>query len=276
MEPLDIKLVYTASKRDRRRARPAYAAAPTRASFIVFVGALSVVVAGALYYVTWWRADPKLRVLLLMRTPLPGVNLNDAASALVPAEKGTPATRSANPPTRPVVSTGEMEAQVTEAKFVVATVVAWVALITLAAAALALSGGALVGASGALSERVVRPVFTTVAVIAVGWGIYAFMSSGGLFVPDHLRLSVLAGLIVIVALGLFVGRGERALTYLAAILLILSAAGSGVALDVAVRHGLVKPDELPMALLPLGLLAFVAQSLWGWILLPLAPRLCRR
>jgi hypothetical protein len=234
---------------------------------------MSMVVAGALYYVTWWKADPKLRVLLLMRTPLPGVNLDDTAGALVPTETGTPTKRAANPPSQPTLSKAEVQAQLTEAKVGIATVIGWGALVTLAAAALVLSGGALLGATMALSKRSVRSLFVVVVVVVAGWAVYVFMSPGGLFVPDHLRISVLAGLLVLVTVGLLAGRGGRGLTYLAAILLILSAAGSGIALDMSVRHELIKPDELPMALLPLTLSVFIAQSLWGWILLPLAPRL---
>lgn len=273
LEPVEIKVIYSASRRGRRGTYRIGSAASTGVSLTVFVGVMSVAVAGALYYTTWLRADPKLRVKLLMTTPLPGLNLDAAAAALVPPDAGKPASPVRQQPARPAVSAAEVQAQVTEAKLRVSIVVGWAALVTMAAAALALSGGDLVGRGLGWSKRAGLCTVGLVAIAGVGWAIYSIWSSEGRFVPAHLRLGVLAGLILIVVFGLLLGRGGPRLAYLSAVLLFLSSAGSVAALQLAVQHEMIKPDELPMQLLPLSAVVFIAQSLWGWILLPLAARL---
>ncbi|MGD2109496.1 MAG: hypothetical protein PVI86_08895 [Phycisphaerae bacterium] len=281
VEPLEVKVIYSASRRGPRPTKRVGPRSSTNTSLLVTVGVLSLAVAGALYYATWLRADPKLRVRLFMRTPLPGVNLDDVAQALVPpdAKDAAISPRPASGPRAVTASEGvrlssaEVQAQLTEAKLRVAIVVGWVALVTVAIAVLAVCGGALTGRGLDGSRRALLCIVGVIALAGLGWSAYSRLGPEWRFVPQHLRLGVGAGLIVLAMAGTLVARGGRGLAYVAAVLLILSAAGTVAALQLTVQHEVVKLDELPMQLLPLSICVFVAQSLWGWILLPLAPRL---
>ena len=72
-----------------------------------------------------------------------------------------------------------------------------------------------------------------------------------------------------------IGRGAGRLTYLAAIMLILAAAGSAMGLWIGTSYDAIKPHELPTALMPSMVLVFILHSLWGWILVPIASRIGR-
>jgi len=161
----------------------------------------------------------------------------------------------------------------TEAKLKIATVVGWLILATIAAGALAVLGGASIGRSTSPATRVWLCVLGGSAAALVLVVIYTLPGPEGRFTPSHIRFSILAGLIVMAIVGLIIGRGARQLCYVAGVLLILSAAGSVAALHLAVSHELIKPEELPLQLLPLSVVVFIAQSLWGWVLLPIGSRL---
>ena len=94
--PLEIKVIYSASDRPRRRRRitkptsrispDARPTAGDRAHAVVrittkprrgwiVVGLLNVLIAGGLYYGTWWKADKFIYDVFTWSTPLPGMDL---------------------------------------------------------------------------------------------------------------------------------------------------------------------------------------------------------
>ncbi|UCC29101.1 MAG: hypothetical protein JSU86_12965 [Phycisphaerales bacterium] len=289
--PLDIKVIYSATKRHRRGWWASRAAVPIQDTGLVVLGILNVIAAGGLYYATCWWADPELRFRVLMHTPLPGVDLREAKlpSASPPTgEEAQPIwiisevakQQGRLPPDlvpdsaeAPRDLTANARAQTAQAVKFVGTVVGWEALATIAACALALAGGALVGRAGTAGLRLAGVVVALVGLVAIGWAAYDLWVQYGRLVPDQLRTDI-GGLVLLAALaGLVIGRRIRGLTYLAAIILILSAAGSVVGLYVGAQFDAVKPEELPLPFFAFVVVVFVIHSLWGWVLLLLASRI---
>lgn len=274
--PLDIKVVYSSSRRYRLGGRILRGGGPTPRSRLLLLGLVNLLAASGLYYATWWLADPELRIKLIFHTPLPGVSPQMTAGVLVPP-------RPKLSPSRPPAAVGQAPGAVHSAKGVstdalifVGTVVAWEILATIAACALALSGGTLVGypESGRWRRGVL--ILALLALAALGWAMLGLWTRYQRFTPDQLRYGVASLVVLIALIGLFIRRGARTLTFLAAIVLIISAAGSAVGLYIGKQYDAIKPEELPLPFLAFVTLVFVIHSLWGWILLPLASRVGHR
>ena len=229
------------------------------------IGLVSLSVAGSLYYGTWWRADPEIRLRVLMHTPLPGVDVGQAAAALGPSSARTPPAHEPAAKDTPVARR--------QAAWFVGTALGWEVLCTLAACALALSGGALLGRGSTSAWRAAGMALGFVGLCIAGWKAYGLWVQYHRFVPDQIRVDVGAAVLIFTLIGAWVARWARGLTLLGAILLILSSCGSVFGLYVASHYGALQPSELPFSLLPLAALVFVTQSLWGWILLFLSRRI---
>ncbi len=264
--PLDVKVVYDArSRRRRSRSVRPYLSRGGRRLTPILIGMINLAAAAGIYYGAWWQADPELRLKLLMHTPLPGVDVDEAAAVFGPPQTRALAHRKAAQP-------GSSDTRKQAALFV-GTAFGWEALCTLASCALALSGGALLGRAGGATWRAGAIMLAVVGLSAAGWKAMGLWTQYGRFVPDQLRVDMGAAVLIFALIGAAIARGVRGLTLLAAIALILSACGSVFTLHVGARYGAVQPSELPMSLLPFAAAVFAIQSLWGWILLPLAWRL---
>ena len=289
--PLDIKVIYSATKRHRRGWWASRAAVPIQDTGVVVLGILNVIVAGGLYYATCWRADPELRFRVLMHTPLPGVDLQEATlpgavsptgeaaepvwiiSEIARQQGQLPPDLSPGLPKAARDPKANARTQAAQAITFVGTVVGWEALAIIAACSLALAGGALVGRAGTAGLRLAGIVVGSVGLVAVGWAAYHLWVQYGRLVPDQLRTDI-GGLVLLAALaGLLIGRRIRGLTYLAGIMLILSAAGSVVGLYIGAQYEAVKPEDLPLPFFAFAVLVFVIHSFWGWVLLLLASRI---
>ena len=274
--PLDIKVVYSSSRRHPRRGRNLRGGGPTPRSRLLLLGLVNLLAASGLYYTTWWLADPELRIKLIFHTPLPGMSPQMTAGVLVP-----PRPKLSPPPPRAVVGQApgaahSVKGVSTDALIFVGTVVAWETLATIAACALALSGGTLVGFAESGRWRGVVIILALLALAALGWAMLGLWTKYQRFTPDQLRYDVASLVVLIALMGLFIRRGARRLTFLAAIVLIISAAGSAVGLYIGKQYDAVKPEELPLPFLAFVILVFVIHSLWGWILMPLASRVGHR
>ena len=159
-----------------------------------------------------------------------------------------------------------------EAILFVGTAIGWEALATLAACALALSGGTLLGRAGGAGWRRGVLILCLLTLATLGWAALGLWTKYERLTPDLLRYGIAVFVVLVALTGLALRRGEKLLTYLAAIVLILSAAGSVVALCIGSRYEAVNPAELPMPFVIFLALVFALHSLWGWILLPLASR----
>lgn len=269
---LDIKVIYSSSRRRRRGRWIPRAGGPIPRSRLLVLGVVNLMAASGVYYATWWVADPELRIKIIFHTPLSGVDLDSTAGALVPPGSKLAPARTSGGVEQTSGATARVEGTSSDAILFVGTAIGWEALATLAACTLALSGGTLLGRAGGPAWRRGVLILCLLTLAALGWVALGLWTKYERLTPDLLRYGI-AVLVVLVALsGLALRRGEKLLTYLAAIALILSAVGSVVALCVGSRYEALNPADLPMPFVIFLALVFVAHSLWGWILLPLASR----
>jgi hypothetical protein len=252
-----------------------YTGRPSRGGRLAALGVLNVLIACGLYYGTWWLADPELRVRALMHTPLPGVSLDDTAKIFDSMQLKSQSGTSPQAALKALGAEPDARGRTTDAVLFVGTLVGWELLATGAACALAMSAGALLGRVGGAVFRLAGVLLALAGMIAVGWMVYGLWTQYGRFVPGQLRFGI-AGIMLIAWIGGLTLRGRaKGLTLLAAIMLILSAAGSVFALKIGVQYDALSPDELPLALTTSLAAVFALHSLWGWILLPLALRIRR-
>lgn len=267
--PLDIKVVYDASSRPGRQGKAMPVGGRRRRPMLPVVALLNILVAGALCYATWWPADKFIYLNFVLHTPL-DVDVDAAASAIVPSLAANPsaADLEEEPPENsfaPPAIVGRT-AQIV----IAATGYLWLMLATIACCALGLAGGAGVGHTGGSTLRGAGAVLSLAVVLGLAWAGYSVWSEyGSEYPPDKLRAGM-AGLVFLsVMAGLAIGRAPRGLSRLAAVILILAAVGSAVALYLGRLCGAVDPEY--SSILSLGIV-FVVHSLWGWILFPIASR----
>ncbi|MGB2986140.1 MAG: hypothetical protein WBE26_09685, partial [Phycisphaerae bacterium] len=261
--PLDIKTVYSALKRHRRRKPGLYGRGSVRHSRLVLLGMLNLIVAGGLYYGTWWQVDKFLYLKLMLNTPLPIGDIEAPSSFLVPnltdAPKTQPSPKIEGDPTTLPRFTGQT-AQV----ILWVSAYGWLSLAVIANCALALAAGSSLGRSGGSTWRVFGFIFLIAAVAGLAWiGHEQWVRYGTEYPPDYWRAFMAGPVLVCVLLGLATGRGTRRWTYVASIMLILSAIGSVVGLYLGSQCGAIKPAELPVSFLPFLAIVFVIHSVWG-------------
>lgn len=267
--PLDIKVVYAGSARGRSGRRRIGSSAP--ATNFIRLGVINLLVASALYYGTWWQADPELQVMLLMHTEFSGVDSDAVVKQLIPdrteGSSGPNAAVAQAPVTLPMV-----QGLTSRGNLFLTTVHAWKILSTLSVCALALSGGTFLRRGGKSRVRTAGVILGPLVICALGWMIYSRWTTFGGYVPDELRFASAAIAIIAMLFGMLVGEKARRFANVAAILLILSAAGTAWGLHVAVQSSAIEPKYATVGALAV---IFGLHSLWGWILLPLAARLPR-
>lgn len=270
--PLEIKVVYSASKRHRRRGRLARVGGVAGPVFLVCLGALNLAAAAGMYYGTWWRVDKFLYFKFVTTVQLPGLDVDVAGGLLVPASGATP--RSTPAPTPEVAADANATFSGQTANVVLGvTAYSWLTLATITTCALALSSGRALGRAGGSLWRLAGIVLMLgLAAVLAWWGYGVGVEHGMQYKPSQLRIGMGGLTLLLFFVGLAGGRGVRRWTYAASILLILSAVASVIGLYLGSLSGAIAPGDLPMALLPSLGLVFVIQSLWGWILLPLASR----
>ena len=271
-EPLDINVIYSASSRGRRRRRAARAIAPARSSFVVLLGLLNLAAAGGHYYWTCWDVDKFVYLRLTLGTQ---IVVDPAFGSSFLAQDTKDSAKA--PPSAPVEHTSSPRpffADQTSRVVLWGTAYGWLTLAILATCALALSSGALFGSTCGLLWHRVGLILALVGLIGLGVAGYAIWHRFGVvYPPDYWRAFMVGPVVVCALLGLGTERGGYRFTRLAAIMLILCAVGSVVGLYLGSLCGAIRPHELAVPFLPFLALIFIAHSLWGWVLLPLASRL---
>ncbi len=276
-EPLDIKVIYSSSSRPRKVRRKAAPPPPKEKkpppppkakksgrspSSGVLLGFVTLGVAGLLAYVTWWQIDSFLYRTMAMKTPIPGVDLNQVAGMIAPA-----ASSGAPPAAAAPVAPGGLDATAS----IILAAYSWLTCATIASCVLAFSGGALLGRAGGSALRLVG---TLVAVGGAGWlawEVYRDLTDfGSGYPPNHLRAGWCAFVVVMAFVGLAWGRNVRGLTRLAALALIVSALVTVAGLYVGGQHDALSPERTTSTYM---ITAFVVHSLYGWILLPISFRI---
>lgn len=272
--PVEVKVVYSVSQRRRRSSVVRIGPSPAGSTKLMVVGLLSAAMAVGMYYAAWWKADPELRAMVLMHTPLVGLDF-DGVSTLMSKAIAPEDSAVATGLTSVGASEDVAAAQLVQAARFVITILAWEAITTVSILLLALLSGGLIARAGPGGLRRAAVFIGLIALALVAAAGLWLWSHYGRFEPKQLRTDVAALVLCFGLLGLMLRRGGCKLGRLAAVLLILSAAGSAYTLNVLVEFGAVKLQDLPLALLPCTAVVFIVHSLWGWFLLLLAPRLGR-
>jgi hypothetical protein len=244
---------------------------------------LNLIVAGALCYGTWWRVDPYLYMTMMLHTPVPvqGVDLDEAATHILgisPEESGSTVPMPAadadsplpapNPPER----TQQYRSDTAQA-VIFGSAYIWLALATIACCVVAASGGASLGRAGGRPIRTFGVIAASGGMLALVYVVYQMWGEyGWQYRPTHWRTGMSLLVLLTAFAGLVVARGARRLTRLAAVLLIVSAAGSVAGLYLGAQAGAIPVEQsTPMFLA----LVFIIHSLYGWILLPVSSRVAR-
>lgn len=273
--PLEVKVIFDASSRGRRRTtrRVSRPQRISRSSPWIILGILNFLIAGGLYYATWWRVDPFIYMTLMLKTPV-DVDLNMAAGIFMPrpTEPHEPAPLSVvEQPSSPSVAlsyTGR-----TAQMMIGGAAYGWLTLATLAACALSVSAGAAIGRIGGQRGRRVGTLLAlTLTLVLTVAALVVWNQFGRKYLPIHLRMGM-GGLVLVTGLvGLAVGRAARGLARLSAITLILSAFGTVTGLYLGSRCGAIPPAQSTPLYLAL---AFFIHSGYGWIQLPILSRMGR-
>lgn len=271
--PLDIKVIYSASsRRPQKRGQTIAARRKSPASRWALVGVVSLLAVGGHTYATWWPVDKFVYMVFAMKTPIPGVDVDQAAGALFP---GLAAGAETEPTLSPEEGPAETPKYVGQTATIVIGVTAysWLTLAMVASCALAVSAGAAFGRAGGSQIRRVGAILAAGSALILAWIAFDILSEYDRgFPPSYLR-AWMAGLVALsTVIGMAIGRGVRGLTRLAAVTLILAGVGTAVGLYLGNQCGAVSAERsTPLAML----LAFVVHSLYGWILLPISSRLAR-
>ncbi len=244
-----------------------------RSAWWLILGLANVLAASGFYYGTWWPVDWLLYETVVLRTPLPGVDL-EAASALFGATVAGPTT----PPETvslktPQVPTPRFTGQ-TAATVIGATMYGWLTLATVAYSLVALAAGTALGKAGARRSRRIWLILACGMLLAMlAWAGFLWIKYGLKYPPNYLRAGM-AGLVGLSALlGMAIGRWAGWFTRCAGVVVILSALGSVAGLSLlracdAVDH--------KYASIPFMAMVFAAHSFYGWLLLlPIASRVGR-
>ncbi len=268
--PLDITVIYSRSSRGRGRSG-GYVRSGSGATGLLRLGILNLLVAGTLYYGTWWWVDPDLQVKILMHTEFGGVGSDDLVAQLIPAQakpKSQPAAKS-----KAVVAKAPTVQGLTSKGAVFgASLYGWELLSTLSICALALASGAMLRRGGSTRIRIAIAVVAAGLFCVLAWKVYSLWTGWGGYVPDELRYGSAAAMSAAMLLGLLFAQETRRLNRLAAVLLILSAGCTAWGLHVSVQSNALDPKYATPAYLAA---AFAVHSAWGWILIPLTARFPR-
>jgi hypothetical protein len=246
---------------------------------LLILGILNLIVAGALYYGIWWQVDPFLAVSMFLKTPIvtdvPEAELSAAVSQML----GMPIDVKPQTPPEPVA---EPEAHrprwsgSTTQKIIPGAAYAWLSLATIGCCAVALAGGATLGASAGPGnlKRVVGLFLLLFFIGGLAYGGFVMFTRYRTGYPvEYLRAGMGGLALGAAALGLALsprGRGLRRVTRLASYALVVSATASAVGVYLWGQSGAMEPQYAAPAMLAL---IFAAHSAWGWLLLLLSFRM---
>ncbi|MBI1827106.1 MAG: hypothetical protein HY287_04125 [Planctomycetes bacterium] len=264
---LQIRVIYDSRNRGRATVVTTKIIPVAGASRLAFLAFGSLIIASALYFGTWWRVDPFLSRVVILKTPMDlepqqvaalfGVGPVDSQNATPDANKApqeAPHPRWTGHAARNIIVGGALT---------------WLTLTTIAIWLMALASGAAFGRLRP-AVRSVAPMLFLLILIPLGvatW--YVWKNYGMKYLPEHLRIGM-GGLVVLAwALGLMIRR-LRGATRFAAYMLIVASIGTAAAIYLGTQTGAMDAAQFKI---PVIAAILVAESLWGWISLITSRRL---
>lgn len=287
-EPLDIKVIYSATGRRAQPVRVAPTAKPKAAAVsapvkrsvavrapivrvhastrgVLALGALNLMVGMVMLTVTWWPVDQFIYQKFVYKTPVdiaalgPMFGLKPEQIQAVPEESSAPAAP------QPAITGTAAQAVIASTGY------GWLVLSTIAGYALTLAAGTALGqCSNSTWRRHTVIVFMGVLLGLGVAGVYTWQEFQTRFPPDYLRWGMLIGGVAFLLLGMIFDRGVLRWSRCAAVLIIIAAVGSVVGLYLGALSGAIPPAQSSIVFL---LIVFAMHSLYGWLLWLLAPRL---
>lgn len=270
--PFEIKVVYDASRKRRGTAIRTSAVRQTQrpGAGLVLGAMLNLVVAAAMYYAIWWKADPFLYITMIKKTPM-DVPPSFAAN---PLGLATPEDLEPRGPEPSTASNSEANAGwsgKTAQVVIPAAAYGWLVLATASAFAVALVGGAWLGAIGGHWIRVAGLIGLLALVGGVGFFAYKIWAEYEMmYKPDQLRAGMGWLTLLVALLGLAAAARARGITKLAAVVVLIAAAGTPVGLWLWNQCGALDPQFANWSWMAA---AFVIHAAWGIVLLVMASRI---
>jgi len=276
--PVEVQVVFDSSRQRGRRTRPV--ARPSVSRAMLLLGAISLLVSGAMYYAIWWKVDPFIYLSLCLKSPLDvrvptaetaggQPDLEDAASVIFrirPERNSNPGTDSGETTAAAPRWTGS-----TARNVIGAAAYSWLTLATLGCLALALAAGVQLSSGSAGGMRILGAFLTIGIAAALAYGAFRVWGEFKIgYKPNHLRLGMGGLVLLAAAVGLTIRRGSRPASRVASIALIVAAAGSAVGLYLWGEAGAIEMRYAAPGFLAL---VFAVHSLFAWILLPLSWRI---
>ena len=248
------------------------------------LGLLNILIAGGLYYGTWWKADRFIYEVFVFRTPVPGMDIDLLMQQLFPGYTAAKALADSRPESEgaegsPAEYAGETATAAprfvgqTATTVIGVTAYGWLTMSTISLCALALAGGtAIVRVGGAALQKIGLLLAVGSALVLI-WQAYAVYTEYKLaYPPSALRYGMGALVFWFLPAGMAFNRAHIGITRLAAITLIVTGACTMLAIYLGRQCGVIEQEwSGPIVLL----LAFVAHSFYGWLLLPVSSRLSR-
>lgn len=270
--PFEIKVVYDASRRRRGttvRTTSVHKSGSANAGLLL--GALlNLLVAGVMYYAVWWMADPFLYFTMMTKTPvdLPSSVVADPLGIGGPTDSATAEPESVPADTPESASTWSTK---TAQSVIGATAYGWLVLATASACAVALAGGAWLGAVGGHWVRVAGFMGLLVVIGGVGFFAYRIWAEHEMmFKPRQLRIGMGWLTLLVALLGLAVAARARGVTKLAAIVVLIASVSTPLGLWLWNMFGALEPQFAQWPWLAGGL---GIHAVWGLVLLVAANRI---
>jgi len=274
--PFEIKVVFDASQRKRRGAvvRTAHRGGQHASGVGLILGALlNLAIAGGIYYVTWWKADPHIYMVFMQRLPLDvpsefasnplGFSAATFEAMERAAEEAAPAVDESAP--------GPRWSGKTAQAIIPVTAYAWLTFATASACALALAGGAWLGLAGGSTVRMLGLVGVVAMTAFLGYAGYnVWQESQRMFEPNQLRRGMGMVALLFALIGVSLAARARGITRFAGFTVVVAAFVTGAAVWLWAQSGALdfqyahwtKPGA-----------AFAIHAAWGVVLLVTASRM---
>lgn len=286
-EPLDIKVIYSASGRPARAvrvaavtkpkaapvastrtspARPTVVRTPASSGRVILLGVMNVAVSLVILGVTWWPVDSFIYQKFVYKMPV-DISQLGPMFGLTPEqlEESTGGHLSQPAASEPMI-TG------TTAQVVIAASgYGWLTLSTLACYTLALAAGTAFGQVFSAAWRRYAVIIFMGVLLGLGVaGVDTWQKFQTRFPMDYLRWGMLIGGVAFLIFGMMFSRGAFRWSRVGAVLTIVAAVASVAGLLLGRMSGAIAPEQSGAVFL---LLVFVVHSLYGWLLWFLTPRL---
>ena len=273
--PFEIKVVYDAARSKRRGTvvqTSSHAMARGSVNWLALGAVLNIAIAGAMYWTTWWKADPFLYLTMLKKTPM-DVSPDFAANpfGFRSARRVSEPEVEPQPQETPPAADGSPRwtGKIAQ-RLIPVTAYAWLTFTTAGVFAVGMAGGAWLGALGGHWIRVCG--FVGLLLLLCGLGYFAYQIWAKyemMYQVWQLRVGMGLLTLLMALMGLALASRVRGITRLAGFSVLLAALGTVAGIWLWAQSGAL---DMPYARWQWLLRAFLVHGVWGFVLLGAANR----